>query len=117
MQLPKRFLHDRIILVLLTIIAALVVVGVGLVLLRFDSAKNPTIIIEYRQNLSAGGYKSGKASDIYLLPLFMVFSTAVGTLLSLRAYQVRRYVSVYILATTAFTLLMAIIVSNALLSV
>lgn len=116
MELPKRYLHDRVVLLLLAALGALVVIGVSLVLLKFDAAKNPATIAEYRQNLSGSGYLSGKPADIYLLALFMLVSGPISLLLSAKAYHLHRYISVLILAAAVLVLLLGIIVSNALIS-
>ena len=116
MQLPKRFLHDRIVLLLLAIIGLLLEVGISLVLLRFDAAKNPTTISQYRQNLSGSGFLSGKPIDIYSMALFMVVASGAGLVLSARAYSVRRYVSIFILSATLLLMVLSIIVSNSLIS-
>lgn len=116
MEIPKRFLHDKTILLLLTVVSAALVIGVSLVLLRFDAAKNPTIIAEYRQNLSGGGYLSGKPFDIYTLAIFMFFTAVVGLVLSVKTYTLHRYISVMLLGMTLLLLILATIVSNSLIS-
>ena len=60
MEFPKKFFHDRVILISVTLIAILLVIGVSLVLLRFDVSKNPTTIVAYRPNISGSSYQSGK---------------------------------------------------------
>jgi hypothetical protein len=96
--------------------ALLVAIGVSLVVLRFDPSHNPTTIIAYRPSITGTQYESGKPLDIYLLAVFMVFSSAVALILSIRTYRIRRFVSVFVLASTVFLLILAIIVSNALIS-
>ncbi len=117
MDPTKKFLHDRLILVLLTIIAVLVVIGVGSVLLRFNAGQNATTIAGYRPNLSSSTYVSGNSLDIYELPLFMVLITAIGAILSVRLYRVGRELAVFMLSATIFLLLISIIVANALISI
>lgn len=116
MELPKKYLHDRLILGLLTLMAILVVIGVSLVLLRFDPSRNPTTTAAYRPNITGTQYQSGKPIDIYSLAIFMIFTSAAALLLSVRTYNVRRFVSVFILASTVFILILSMIVSNALIS-
>jgi hypothetical protein len=116
MEIPKKFLHDRIVLGLITLISLLVVIGVSLVLLRFDVSKNPTTIVSYRPNISGASYLSGKPIDIYSLAVYMVITAAAGVFLSMRTYAVRHSISVFILSSTAFLLILATIVSNSLIS-
>lgn len=116
MELPKKFLHDRVVLLLLSLIALLVVVGVSVVLLRFDVSKNPTTVVAYRPNISGASYLSGKPIDIYSLAVFMVLTAAGGVLLSARIYRVRHYASVFMLASTAFLLIVATRVAWSIIS-
>lgn len=116
MELPKNFLRDRVVLILVTLISILVVIGVSVVLLRFDVSKNPTTIVAYRPNISGASYQSGKPIDIYSLAIFMVVTSVAGVILSAKIYSVRHSISVFILSSTAFLLVLATIVSYALIS-
>ncbi len=116
MEKQKSYLHDRVILGLLTLIAILVVIGVSLVLLRFDPSRNPTTTAAYRPNVSGTQYQSGKPIDIYSLALFMIFTSAAALIISIRAYNIRRFVSVFVLASTVLLLILCAIVANALIS-
>ena len=107
MDLPKKFLHDRIILILITLVAVLVVIGVSSVLLRFDVSKNPTTIVAYRPNISGSAYLSGKPVDIYVIALFMIATAVASVVLSARIYNVRRAIAIFILASAAFLLVLA----------
>jgi hypothetical protein len=116
MELPKKYLNDRVILLLLTLVAILVVIGVSLVVLRFDPSRNPTTTAAYRPSITGTQYQSGKPLDIYLLAVFMIFTSASALFLSLRTYQIRRFLSIFILASTVFLLLLSIRVSWSLIS-
>src|SRR3989338_6731452 len=116
MELPKKFLHDSIVLLMITLLAVLLVVGIAVVLLRFDISKNPTTIVAYRPNVSAASYQSGKPIDIYSMAVFMA-ATAVGAVvLSARVYMLKRYISVFILASSVFLMILSTIVANSLIS-
>ena len=116
MEVPKKYIHDRLILALLTLVAVLVVIGVSLVLLRFDPSRNPTTTAAYRPNITGTQYQSGKPIDIYSMAIFMVLTSAGALFLSIRTYHIRRFVSVFILASTVFLLILSTIVANALIS-
>ena len=116
MDLPKKFSHDRAVLALITLVSALLVIGVSLVLLRFDVSKNPTTIVGYRPNVSGSAYLSGKPIDIYAIALFMIVTAVGSVILSARVYSIRQALSTFILASAAFLLIMATIVANALIS-
>ena len=116
MELPKKFLNDRIILLHITLIALLLVVGVALVLLRFDISKNPTTIVAYRPNITGASYQSGKPVDIYSLAIFMAITAAGAIILSARVYGLKRYLAIFILASSVFLMILATIVANSLIS-
>ncbi|MBI2589202.1 hypothetical protein HYW35_03310 [Candidatus Saccharibacteria bacterium] len=116
MELPKKFLHDRLVLLLISLLAVVLVVGVSLVLLRFDVSNNPTTIVAYRPNISGSSYQSGKPIDIYSLALFMIITAFAAVVLSARTYFVQRYVSVFILVSGLFLLILSTIVANSLIS-
>jgi hypothetical protein len=116
MEKQDRFLHDRLVLLLTTIIAILLVIGVGVVLLRFDVSKNPTTVVAYRPNITGTQYLSGKPIDIYSLAVFMVLTALASVALGARTYSVRRSVSVFILASSVFLLLLAIRVAWSIIS-
>lgn len=116
MQPSKRYLHDRIILIFLTLIAVLAVIGVSSVLLRFDASQNSTTIAGYRPNLSSSTYVSGNTLDIYELPLFMLLISAIGVILSVRLFRIGRDACLFVLASTTFLLIISIITANALIA-
>lgn len=116
MDTPKKFLHDRLVLALVTVLAVLLVIGVSLVLLRFDLSKNPTTIVAYRPNISGSSYQSGKPIDIYGLAAFMAVTAASAVILGAKVYSVRRSITIFILGSSVFLLIMATIVSYALIS-
>jgi hypothetical protein len=116
MENSKKYFHDRVVLLLMAIIAVLVVVGVSLILLRFDVSKNPTTIVAWRPNVTGASYQSGKPIDIYAMAIFMVAAALAAIVLGARTYQVKRYISLFVLGCSVLLLLLATIVSNSLIS-
>lgn len=112
----KKFLHDRVVLALVTVIGIAAVIGVSLVLIRFDASRNPTTTVAYRPNITGSQYQSGKPIDIYMLAVFMLLTAIASVILSHRLYAVRRYLALFLLAAQVFLLVMATIVSNSLIS-
>lgn len=110
-------MHDRQVLLLITIMAVLVVIGVSVVLLRFDVSRNPTTIIAYRPNITGTQYISGKPIDIYSLAIFMVVASAAAILISSRVYTAKRYAALFLLMSTIFLLILSTIVANSLISI
>src|SRR5438270_13038231 len=100
MEIPKKFLHDRLVLLLITIIAILVVIGVSVVLLRFDVSRNPTTIVAYRPNVTGTQYLSGKPLDIYSLAVYMIVASASAIIISSRIYVAKRPAAIFMLGST-----------------
>lgn len=100
-------------LLLVTLMAVLLVVGVSVVLLRFDPSKNPTTIISHS---NVYGDKAGKVIDIYSLALFMLFSSAAAVFLSSKLYAVRRSLALFLLSSELFLMILAIRVAWSLIS-
>jgi hypothetical protein len=117
MDTPKKFLHDRFVLLFLTMTAALVVIGLSVVLLRFDVSKNPTTIVAYRPNVSGAAYQSGKPIDVYALAVYMAISAIAAIILSSRIYAQRRSIAMFILASDVFLLILAIRVAWSIISI
>lgn len=117
MEIPKKFLHDRLVLLLITVMAALVVIGVSVVLLRFDVSRNPTTIVAYRPNITGTQYLSGKPIDIYSLAVFMLVTSFAAIAISARIYNAKRPAALFMLGSTIFLLIIATIVANSLISI
>src|SRR5438270_12851423 len=114
MEIPKKFLHDRLVLLLITLMAILVVIGVSVVLLRFDSSRNPTTIVAYRPNVTGTQYLSGKPIDIYSLAVFMIMTSGAAIIISSRIYSSKRPAALFLLGSTIFLLILSTIVANSL---
>ena len=116
MEISKKFLHDRLVLLLITAVSILLVIGVSIVLLRFDLSKNPTTIVAYRPNISGASYQSGKPIDIYSLAIFMVLISAGGVILGARTYALRRSIAIFLLGSTILLLILATRVAWSIIS-
>jgi phosphate starvation-inducible membrane PsiE len=116
MEISKKFLQDKTVLLLITVIMLLLVIGVSVVLLRFDVSKNPTTVVAYRPNISGASYQSGKPIDIYGMAVYIIITAVAGVFLSARIYKIRRAISVFLLSSTVLLLILATIVANSLIS-
>lgn len=115
MAVQKRFFHDKLVLLLLSVNSFLVALIALLVLLRIDGGKTTGYIVQYRSNLGLGAFKTGNSAELIAFVAFALLIYILHTALSRRIYSLRRHLSVGILALCSFLLVMAIIVSNALL--
>lgn len=116
MHVSKKYLHDKLILSLLSIILFLALVCVVLVLLRFGAGGATNgYIVQFRANLGISAFKTGSLASILSFPLFALLISGTSILLSIKAFAVRRQLALAILSLTILLLILAIIVSNALL--
>ena len=115
MHIPKKYFHDRTVLLLLTTNAFLTLVCVVMILLRLDVGTPDGYIVEYRSNLGLSAFKNGSTTTIASFMVFAVFVLVFHTFLSMRVYEVRRHFSVVMLAFALLLLILTLVVGNALL--
>ena len=115
MQVPKKYFHDRLVLLLLTVNGFIAALTSVLILLRLDGSRSDSYIIEYRENLGLNAFSSGDSTTFWVFVAFVIAITAINTLLSIRIYEHHRKYSITILALGLLLLFLALIVSNALL--
>lgn len=117
MSSEQKYFHDRSVLVLLTIASFLVVLGTLIILFRLDMGRNEGYIVQYRSNLGVARFKSGSSSEILAFIPFLLVVLIVSVVTSLRIHKINpRYASL-VLGLGTLLLVLAIIVSNALLVV
>ena len=113
---PKKFFHDQLVLLLLTVNAFLVLVVVVSVLLQLGSSNTAGYIVQYRPSLGISAFQSGSIIELFSFIVFGFLALITHTLLSLRAYKVRRQLALAILSLGILLQLLNVIISNALLS-
>lgn len=116
MTIPKKYLHDRLILLLLSISTFLALLNTLLVLFRLDPGRSAGYIVQYRASLRLSALKTGDASEIIAFIGFALFVLVFHVLMSIKAYHIRREVAVVVLIFGVVLLLFSLVVSNALLS-
>ncbi len=115
MHIPKNYFHDRFALLLLTVNTFLVGLMSILILLRLDSTKAESYIIQYRANLGVNAFRSGGGTTFISFIIFSLIILLLTTVLSMRIYPVHRQFALMILGLGLLLLVMALFVSNALL--
>lgn len=115
MATDSKYLHDRSVLALLTVNSILLVSGILLILFKLDASKGSSYIIQFRSGVGIGEFKTGSALDMSSFIFFMVLAFALSIVLSTRSYQERRRIALSVLMMTSLLILLAIIVSDALL--
>ncbi len=115
MLLSKKYLHDKLILLLASINIFLAFLCIILVLVRLGAGQGG-YIVQYRSNLGVNAFKTGSVSVMFSFIGFAAVTMCANLILSMRAYLLRRELAVAILSLGALLLTLAIIVSNALLA-
>jgi hypothetical protein len=112
MNISKHYYHDKSILSLLAVNAALFLLAVSNVLLNVDTEASDTSIISYRS--SRGIQVSGPTSDLYQFAIFALIVTVFAVILSIKLYSHRRHLAISILGLNIITLMLCLVVFNAL---
>jgi hypothetical protein len=115
MPLPKSYLHDKLILLLLSANIFLAFLCVALTLLRLNVGQGAEgYIVEYRSNLGISAFRVGGVFGLLSFAGFGALLLTITMGLSIRTYRIRRELSLSVLVAGILLLLLAIIVSNAL---
>ena len=116
MPIPRKYLQDKLVLLLLSANIFLAFLCAALVFLRLNFGQGAEgYIIEYRSNLGISAFRVGGISHLIDFAIFAVIIVITNIVLSIRAYHIRRELSLSILSAGLLLLLLAIIVSNALM--
>jgi hypothetical protein len=115
MTIPKKYLHDHLVLLLLSINAFLAVLASLLIVVRLGTTHGNGYIVQFRSS----GINNFKPGSIVGLLSFIVFAWLVlvtHAMLSLRAYHIHRQLAIAVLSLGLLLLVVTVIVSNALLA-
>ena len=111
---PKKYFHDRFVLLMLTVNSLLTIVTIVSVLLRLGDTSN-TYVESYRANLGLNAYSAGDASQIVSFAVFSVLVLVGQVFLSMKLHNTRRHAAWIIMVLAFLLLLLSLIVANALL--
>lgn len=115
MATPKKYFHDRAVLLLLSISAFLAVLGSLLILLRLDSSRSSGYIVQYRANVGINEFKTGGVVTMLSFVVYLGMVLVLHAVLSKKVYPLRRHVAIAILGLGVLLLIMGVVVSHALL--
>lgn len=113
----NKFIHDRIVLLLVSINSFLTVVASMFILLSMNSAKSASYIVEYRGNLGLSAYKPGDSSAFLSFIVFMFLVLGFHILLARKVFHIRRQLSLVIMGMGTLLIVLSAIVSSALLGI
>ena len=115
MAISKKYLHDHLILLLLSVNASLAVLTAVLMAVRLSTSHGNGYVVQYRLIHGTNDFKTGSLIDSLSFIAFALLVVGVHTTLSIRAYKVHRQVAVAILSLGTLLLILTLIISNALL--
>lgn len=116
MPIPKKYLHDKLILLLLSGNIFLAFLCAVMIFLRLNIGQGGEgYIVQYRSNLGISAFKTGSITAILSFVVFALVTVIIGLTLSIRAYRIRRELAIAILGAGILLLILAVIVSNALM--
>lgn len=114
MTIPKQYLHDRLVLLIVSVNLFLTLVLTVLTLVRLDTSHS-SYIVQYRSNAAINAFRSGSSSELFSFIIFGFLILVFHTLISIRIYRIHRQLAVTVLGLGTLLLVLAVIVSNALL--
>ncbi len=115
MHTPTRYIHDRIVLLLLTANTFFAVLTGVLILLKLDGSRAEGYIVQFRPSLGLSAYYKGDNSGILSFAVFALLVLVFHTVLSVRVYDLRRHFAIVILGMGLLLILLSLVISNALL--
>jgi hypothetical protein len=118
MAVPKKYFHDHLVMLLLSVNAFLAVGGGLFILLSLGSSHSNGYIIQCRDcsnPAAANKFTNGSVTGLLGFVVFAALALTANIVLSLRAYKIHRQLAIAILALGIVLLALMIIVSNALL--
>jgi hypothetical protein len=111
----KKYFHDHLVLLLLSINAFLAIAGSVFILVRLSTSHGTGYIVQYRSSLGINAFQTGTVMELLSFVAFAGLVLATHTMLSLRAYKIHRQLAIAVLSLGVLLLLLTIIISNALL--
>lgn len=111
----SKFFHDRVVLLLVSTNTFLTLVTSMTTLLRVSHVHSQGFIAEYRANLGLSAFKPGSASTFAGFVVFALLILVFHTVLARKVYHLRHQFAYCVLAMGTLLILMAMIVSYALL--
>jgi hypothetical protein len=118
MAASKKYFHDHLVLLLLSINAFLAIAGSIFVLASLSSGHSSTYIVQCRDcsNTDAvNKFTNGGVVNLLSFVAFMLLVLATHVMLSFRTYRIHRQVTIAILSLGTLLLVLSIIVANSLL--
>ncbi|MBP7766930.1 hypothetical protein KA068_00205 [Candidatus Saccharibacteria bacterium] len=115
MATPKKYLHDKTVLLLLTINYFFAFLITLLVTLALTDSSQRVFTIEHRPSLGLDANTVGGAEHIVSLIIFVIFVAIANTVLGSRIYPIKKYLALIVLGMGSMVIVFTGIVSYYLL--
>lgn len=118
MATTRKYFHDHLVLLLLSIEVFLALFAVIFVPLRLTSSHSNGYIVQCRDcsnQAALNRFMTGNITGLLSFIVFALIVLAIHVSLSMRTYRIHRQLSIAILSLGVLLLILTIIVSNALL--
>lgn len=116
MNTPKRYIHDRLVLLLLTANTFFAILTTAIIALRYSGLRSEGFIVEYRPSLGLiSGYIRGNKISILSFAVFALMILVIHTVLSIKVYPIRRHFALVVLGMGLLLILLALVISYSLL--
>ena len=115
MGTDKKFFHDKLILLLLSVNAFLAILSSIMLLLKLGNSNSSYHIVQYRSNLGLSAFKNGTSVSLDAFILFVWIVFIVNSILSYKTYHYKKDYAVVVLSLALLLIVLSTIVSNALI--
>lgn len=119
MAISKKYFHDHLVMLLLSVNIFLAIGGSLFVLISLSTGNSNGYIVQCRDcsnTLAVNRFTNGDLIELLSFVAFALIVLGVHAVLSLRAYKVHRQLALAILALGILLLTLMIIISNSLLT-
>ena len=103
------------ILLLLSVQLFLATIGSVWILFKLGAGHGTGYIVEYRANRGIDAFRTGGVNELTAFIAFLLLVLVAHTVLSIKTFHIKRQLSVIVLSLGVLLMVLAIIVSNALL--
>lgn len=115
MHPSKRYIHDRLVLLLISASAFIAILTVLTVVWQLGSVRSEGYITQYRPSLGLSAFKKGTSLEIIAFPIFAGLVFLFHLILSIKTYHIRRHFAVAVLGMGLLLITLSLIISFSLL--
>ena len=115
MTFSKKYFHDHLVLLLLSINVFVLIASTIFILVRISTTHGNGFIVQYRPTVGINIYTPGNMLGLLSFIGFSWLVTIANSILSLKFYPIHRQVAIAVLSLGILLLVLSGIISNSLL--